>query len=1659
MSVTLAATRKQLLELTEKFSRSPNYDWDAISLYYVCWNDPSSLAETIDFALLPIQDAWTDTRVYTHRHLLASVETVVAGGVSHKTLDRIVVELHLQRENNTEVIPEFDIVDFLFFAFLVQLKSGFYINQVQNLQASYGLYNLADLQDKAILQLVSNSIPAIENLISRGFALRVFGQAPSSVPIYWNEHFMLYCPIYTNSIPDGDSHETTEAAALFTFSRAYNDYLLKFTRSAESTRTGAQLALFMNAIAVRTSRAPHHQFMFADRLKDGVEPLEDTAPMPIEEITRQLRNAAGVMVVEPIQLFKTIISYQQVRCYKAFLTQTRIGYFSPVVNGIYPNMWRLMKVARQDGDYSSEPLTKTRAQVLAWSLGDSSDEAIAKYSRYVLLVFNPTQKFFSVFNYGAYLQNPGKLKSAVVLSNQRNSTDVMVAVPDMFVTAQSISATHHWMITQAGLLLIWNRRHLETENMVIETMFVFNTATKSALRNYFNVLIMNDLFQNLNLPALKASFVYGQSSQIGCRLLTFSGFTTLKYPETVKSGSATFLEKARGSELDDTYFEMRGNQILLSESIPILYRGTIQIARLSMYDPKSIPLLTKDGSKLRIIKQVRDVPESSRMQVLETVIDYCELKIGDDVFYFAQYKTPVHDVEELSVFDFGPISGKYILTRNGRFYQELNRNNLKIPLFLVYYIIESTGLKVFDKNLLNIRQISEYYRISVSFSGGRKVVFAEKTEEQLINVLNQMIRTDNRTNFQETLPAALEATISVSNAIIKEKLLPHNGTFLSFLIACGQLMTRHEYYFKFAVDIDHIPKSKMLENAVYDRFQFLDIRGNPEQTRQFFHVLNIWLYWHFQFWVMLLPIYQDPTETETMFKIDYAEYERRLNKQAQNSLGGLPAELTRYYLVFMPHDATDVKEGKFLYPISFGKSKSIYAPGSTYIGSLRDYLACSDSVRHEEFYITIGSRAGASKYLNGGLTQVYFSETRRAYGEFSLAMKTSASMPQGYRIENVYELPKLLSGDQMTFSRILHDVEFGFAKLTLAGVTTKTLADYASGVLQGTRQGAYQFVLWQWQKSGIVSLTSKLDSLTEKYYLARLEKPHQSLTDLLTRLQPLFKKLDAQLDKQFQETTAEIQRSISFLKTLDTLPVVWERAGQRTLPSNKSYRTRLFNLVNSLANNPDAVVKYRVQRFFYKLNSELFSVRVGAFQPYTVKFRLLMSLDTGYAPRSVPHPELFTLDAAMNMLKQTKRGMDVTMADQVKAFDQIKRIAREVEQMGGVSQGRAVKLHSADLLPCLQFLSLFQLISPNTTLQRLRKRCILYREHLIWLTVNAPLCLHFIENQTGFVFSLILTCIKCTQVLKNFHNALVAMEVQGRTRQRIVAVVLFLKSIFARSSGDETVAGPSRNNFMYEKFLDRYYNYIMTVHLGINTGSPSTLLDKEIEKYFAANHLEGIASYNSKFIPYTTGPVSSVELQSNELETFVDICQLLKLLIAGPAAKSSEDIEEKQKSLRAKIQALLSGSNKGESYLRYEGKEYDLQYIFTQSSVWKMFYLSRMRALASPKLSVSVQALVRFTQNDISLVPDIVKEFVESEYTDTEQPRYRDARGKYVDDSKTDNPLAELAEKVRDSIPKAAEEVIDHQWFGMEKVDSSKRKSRYHYVREVLALSRTLSES
>lgn len=1732
MTLQLAASRVSLDDFLGSNLKTKKYNWSSLSFYYILWNDPDLLESSVKFELLPVSDALSDTRYFDHRHLLVSPERGIAAGFAHHELSQIVRVLNLQVENNDASVPEFEIMDYLFLHFLVKLLSSDTAAQVQgSLNPSYSQETLRDPILRSVLQ---NSTLFVESVISRGFQEKVYGMTPAaSVPLYWLNHFSLHVPIYTEKLASQESLVSGQGLIQYLeFAHAYNRFVLKFTRSTEESRTNSLYTLFLNAVFVRATRVPSElEAYFLDRPRVDVAPIraDDNVSILLSELTRNLVRSAGLVTAKPIQGFEILLSYQSVKCYFARIAGSGEGkyafyaYFSPVINSIYPNMWRMFKVKRTSGKSPTDSLTRFRAQVVSWKDGDSSEAALSRYATYYLLEWLPDSAEFVARNYLEYLANPLSFQNKVVLSNQRDSHDILVKVPEMFVSTHTLSATHHWLITSDGRFLIWNRRHAETDAMIQDTIFILNAANREITRAFFNVINLLDLFPNLKVDQLKKHFEYGQSTQFGCKLLRFADFSDFQYPIAGSNHSAV--------STGEVYLEMRGNQLLIDDNKPVICRGLIQVSTLKYYDPRGLPIFKLEKEKIRII---RTILPTQPPELSENSLDYCKLHIGEDVFYFPQYGPNSPD-RVYSVFDFGPIHGKYIVTRGGKFYQELNRNNIKVPLFLCYYIMVTLGLEIRDKNLLNIKTISEHYRISVSFSGSRPIKFQEDTEEKLVEVVLEMLKTSSKFVYRESGATALEPSISMLNAIIREKFFPHNATFLSFLIACGQLMERSDLYYNFAKNLEHGKRNELYHNVVQDRFEYIDLISDPESVRQFFHALNKWLYHWFQFWVMLLPIQESANDPENDAVITYAEYSRRLTEKASSKLGQKPSDMTRFYLVFMPHGTSEVADALFMFPILYRHSKTIFT-NLPYAGNLKEYLAASHTLQPERFYVTIGSRAESSKYTSGGLMSVYFSETRRAYGDFSLLQKQRAGL-SSYRIENVYQLRELMFGDQDVFSRILHDVNVGVARVLKGNVTELELKTYLEDCLSGKKTGAYQFVLYLIREFRPSVLESR--DWLEKYFLAKIGRIHDSFADLMYALSPFLDRLKLQLSQESENqdarrTAKALLERVLILNGSNTPFLTDPETIQPARGARNNLLEKLFHFVEDFANAALIQTRYRFHSIFFQLNRELLSARLGALQLYTIKFRLLMfGRDNVYRPKVVQSPALFLVTAEEGEFISPGEGRLALALKETKKREYA-RMLNEIREMGPCIGGRKEDYTSAELQFCLSFMAMYQLVSPYTNIKRLRKRVMFYYYYLEIFIAVKILAKHFIQNELVWLLSVIYTCSKCTQLLQRFYSFILTNRIleTGPLRQKMDIVFLFVKAILVNSGkiytsdGDDAVTFGESMRLSAEtqesisadkKFLERFYWYILETHLKItNINGVKTMLDRQISIQFQPVFADTKPLYNPPgFTAYTKPELTDAEKQRIEeyrelrlrkmsgapakkepkdsagtprvvakpkelteeektakvirdaetrdlviagyeyemsipdTDRFIELCTLIKFVTRKDNAgnsdeKGSIDSRDKKNELNAKIQGILEGVKGTEKTFRLGSQTYDLEEIFLKLGQWRSFYLTRMRVLEM-KLEPEEHAVVLSCSNDIDEKTDVVKQVVESEWTDEEQETTKGEK-------KTDNPVRDLYRVVKDEVYEELIKYIDKILFRIPTRTSAERKHSYHFVREIVGI-------
>ena len=1635
-------SRKSLLSIIEDGILKNKYKWRQINLYYVLWNEPIDGAVLPDFEILTIEDALLLNVHYQNRHLLASLQPGIASSTVPREIYEIVRELKLKRESNTENIPEFDIVEYLFIHFLTKLRSSYARTIVQRLETNAALYNNESLVSDETKILFKQYESQIQDAISDGFHEKVF--ADSSAPSIWRTFFKLQCPIYLfgdrtniNSKPVGKDFVE------MSFVNAYNSYVLKVTRLDSASITSAMVSLLSNAIFARLHRISNeYSEMFIDKLLSNIQKPVDNTNMHVDlkSLAHRLSVAAGEMVTKPLQMFEKMLAYEHVKCFKANITvennggrTVNFGYFSPVINGIYPNMWRLMKISRPNVNFNLAQLALTRSQVVDWTDGMNVD---ASTPIYYLLKWNLENERFVAIDYATYLKTPGTFEGITVLSNQRDHSDKLVCLTKDVVSLSLISVSHHWMLTSDDRLLVWHQRHLETDNMLHEAMFTLNET--NYLLPFFNVMDLRKLFPALDIDFIKNTFNHNLNSEVACRLFDLRKFLDITNTKFIEADEVSHRAIAAGGGYDDgSYFEMKGVKFQLDDKL--VRRGTIEVCSMRSFNSHGVPFVRIEDNKMVVVTGIKF--EGDRRLVTVTRYDYCELRIGEAVSYFPCYMER-NATDPAEIHDYGLLNRRYILTKSGKLLQQYNRSLVNLSLFIISYIMEQLKMEPVDRSLKDIKRISEIFKVRVSFSKLAHVNFKENTESQLKGVLGHFTNSNGRYVYHE--PESIQksfASIDYTNEIIRKRLLPSNGTFLTFLAACGQLMQRPEFRFTLHDKLS-VPNKQLHPNPLMQMFMHIDLLRQPEDVISFFYQLNLWLYFNFQFWVLLLPIPFQRKHEMVRPVFNYTEYQKIIGKTSDFELDLIRSDMTRFYLVFMPSNVTDLDDGVFLYSILFNRNKSYVNPSQLYAGNLTEYLAASSTLHHEQFYVTPASKQNSRKYANGKLHQLFLSEMRRAYtGQVVM----HRNKPGKFRVENTYKLRELLEISPDIFSRILSDVEHGYAAILKDDVTNDELSKYVEGALKKSLSACGLFVVFLMANFFSVRYEKQLNetSYMAEHHTAILGLHQKTLSEVCESKKVMFEILKRQLGDN--ERSLQIERTqandlyIAYINSENKLG--FELPVEQPVPEMAN---RVFTFMSTFYGSSNPVLKYRFIRLLEGCNGQLFGILYGALKLYTLKFRKLFHHVDAFKPIAVPDKNLFLFEAdAMMLVSMPINAMS--------SADKLQQEAKYNNMMGlrEFIGGQQKPLTSVDFCRCALILSLAFLLDQRSTFVRFTTRPLYFYYHLSWFCYIPDLRRHYVENNLRMVLIICFACSNCFELLSTFFRKLLADKT---TSPNYKILTLFISALLRKYHNRHAYANVIQNNDQKQVQTDEdlFYHilYSVIVHDELNVSSSSipTIMYNVIKGLLKTNFL---SRTNDTIVPYKVETQNQSTLSSKDARRFEDLTRLLVLLTKTQHKIKTESdstslIEFQEKYKRLVAEVIESESYDAKFKVNIGTHEINLYDIFKNWSGWKNYLTQRMLYLSSPEANEEIKEMVQFCETPIEENIDIVKTYLLDTWVDREKTRRRN------EDYEV-NPRAEEFKKIKEQFPPVIEKYLRFSLFKIRRPEANRPDiSDFHFIREIL---------
>lgn len=1403
------------------------YDWSVIQLYYVTFDsNVNNISVDMKYNIRPLLDHYQQLENGKTSFLLVDV---VIPGISlnneNMSVQKLFTKLNLAKE--VQNLPvEFQLMKYMFLRFL----SLIYLSDAIAIQGDVPLFSRKQLQEFKLSTEDSDEL--LVNLFNNGFSSIYINNDDKL--FQWDNFMRFNISIYT---PQTDVFTQQE----LDFINTYNNYILKMLLMYKQDPDMFNVPLRSLLDRVVTHRRRYLELKYDHFFIDDVKVKltdESSVVFSVDELVLKMNNICSNLVLRPLHIDVIQNRFDHVKCVKAkSWDSTHFGYYCPVINGIYPNMWKLYKVATV-AQYNELPLIKTKIEVVSWNGGDVNK--VSNYPYYVILIHNIKPDLSSEFTaipYFRYLNNMSSFTNKICLSNHKelhSSLNLHRLSADV-IDSEYMPIGYNWMIKiedNKPKIYIWHRRHFDTNHAYIERLYQYQNT--NSFHDQWNVFEMHRLFSNIPLNIV-SYFDYGKTNQLGCRMFSVVTFADLTFQNLTKD---TFVSRTKNVTNVNWYFEMTGQRVMLpgkiaDETIQTVYSGTIQICHSNQYDSNNVPFILLDSENINYVSTFRNNVQVKPYNWCRLAIKYPEAN-RTTFTYFQQY-TSRRSSDPFAYTDFGLINGRYAITSKTitfdpaelYLHQELQLNSINVPL-----VIFTHDLKRFPKienapNLNNLKETAKYYHADVTFSGGRKLSFGELNLDQMNRYSVELYKN----NTAITLPPEFYHpqfyyTIEELNQIIDNRFFPVGGTFLTFLMNCGLLMQKREFKFQMNATVDSVQRIKPFYNEVSDAFMYLNLRDDFKNVTQFFNSLNVWLYRHFQFWVYLLPIPDNDDSDKLYHVINYQAYVDKINTIQKHS-GAIKPTYHRYYLVFMPYGETSITKGRFIYSFTFSKNKSINRTNNIYAGDLSEYLAISEHVSNPGlFHVTHESRLNSFDYVNGNLRRIYFDEMNR------IATNSQPKPQTNDVLFNIYSLDNCLKLPYAEFQKIMFDVQGGIAKFKAN--TSKKLDYVLTEVFDENKLYPYQFVIYLMLSSTnnaavknpvypkllelVRNSNSQLNSnkellFLENYFLVLVDQPHMTFSECIQTAKPLIEKISNQLDN-YDETLLLLKKELDGLLTVEILNV--ERP--------------LFHYAYPFLSKMDLFVRsskdsLRYTGFIKTLESELINIKSGLLGPFVRYFDLQLNdkITKTFKPSPIDRA-YFKLDRQILTLTKTVRGKsnNVNVMD-----DQLTYIQETQTSLDDINN-------------VLMLIALDRLNTAPFNLNFMRECPLLYYHYLSIFISFKEYTRVFVSEHFAFVFEIVYILKKCTSELQSFARVLIALlaekniqlDMQNKCRLLIISIMSLLDSNMIYSNVFNTLRKEVLN-LPYEVYDERgiiVYNRVVSILKSLKASNQLKLADLKISQ-------------------------------------------------------------------------------------------------------------------------------------------------------------------------------------------------------------------------------------
>ncbi len=581
-------------------------------------------------------------------------------------------------------------------------------------------------------------------------------------------------------------------------------------------------------------------------------------------------------------------------------------YYQPMYPQLFPGMWRKVNTSVKPQAWNNSP--KKLSELAPVSPEEFNYVMIVKEANSITAV--------------DYFSNVNKTSGMYLSSKYTDTMDVGRYYPLQDLHKNSWASHHYEFLISSKnkqRVYFWTRRASERVGKVIDLV----RESPRELATMSTIITLD--FKG---EAIFNFFDVVAEGKLGCRLLS------LQLDDmTFKMNSARHYYEMKGHRRVD--FNVCVGSVYPCEtahysinSIPFIqFNGTGMMQIMTRYDPAKPVLTRHHWCKLEMHKKNQD----------KTIVYY--RKGENESNPKLPLYIPIYTESYRSYVIYNSGSGDTTMKLIEQDSGNAGLNMDTASPFIVYSQLDNNTAVEFPYSVY--KKIGSTYDWKITYDAGNQDSNLKLAKKDLLPLLysnatiikpkSANIRTSNNVlKITENKPDAAQV-----ERYIREWFFPDDASALSFLRACGYLMTRKsmKYEFNQRVGIASRVEAHIHRNPVLDKFMYMDLEPitNFAQIYDFFYALNLWLMHYFQFWVVLYKVPSDLSSEEEYIS-SWQDLERRTKVDKVAEMG-----LHQYYIIVMNADAKELTDGQFAYSLWFKENKNVDGRKS-YFGDLIDFL-------------------------------------------------------------------------------------------------------------------------------------------------------------------------------------------------------------------------------------------------------------------------------------------------------------------------------------------------------------------------------------------------------------------------------------------------------------------------------------------------------------------------------------------------------------------------------------------------------------------------------------------------------------------------------------------------------------------------------------------------